>query len=243
MAGERRPGGGPAPRPQGQRGQVQADWPALGPPDEVVDVGVREPDLGPLQQQPGSSLSIASSATPSCRVRPHSDATGSGGRVREASTRRDPSGSRTASSATASRHSWLLSSSTWSRTRPTGWVIDGPSRGQPGHDRRGHQRPAGPGAEHVRVDRLDPIQRGGKVGQQHRRVVVVVVDRDPGHPPLVSLSPLGQQGRLAVAGRGDHTDQPWRGRRAAGRPARSGARSPAGPRVGGAWPPPAQGTA
>jgi|GEM_PF-5554082 hypothetical protein len=42
---------------------------------------------------------------------------------REASTSCDPAGSRTASSATASRHSRLSSSSRWSRTNATGAAI------------------------------------------------------------------------------------------------------------------------
>jgi hypothetical protein len=33
-----------------QGGQVQADRPALGPPDELVDVGVGQPDTGALEQ-------------------------------------------------------------------------------------------------------------------------------------------------------------------------------------------------
>ena len=59
-------------------------------------------------------------------------------------------------------------------------------------------------AEHGRSEGLDAIEGGGEVRQQDRRVVVVLVDRDPSDPGSVPLGPLGQERRLAVAGRGDH---------------------------------------
>jgi hypothetical protein len=52
-----------------------------------------------------------------------------------------------------------------------------------------------------------PVQRDRKVGQQDDRVVVAPVDRDPGDSATRALGPLAQQGGLAVAGRGDHTDE------------------------------------
>jgi hypothetical protein len=79
-------------------------------------------------------------------------------------------------------------------------------RGQPGHDANDRGAWSGQPANDPGVDRLHPIQGDGQVGQQHGRVVVAVVDRHPAHPVCGVLGPLGQQGRLAVAGRGDHTD-------------------------------------
>ena len=45
-----------------------------------------------------------------------------------------------------------------------------------------------------------------QVGQQQRRIIVALVDSDPGHRARLAFGPLGQQGRLAIAGRGDHAD-------------------------------------
>jgi hypothetical protein len=78
--------------------------------------------------------------------------------------------------------------------------------GQPGY--RTHDRGARPGqpANDRWVDRLDPIQGDREIGQQHRGVVVALVQRHPTHPVGGALGPLGQQGRLAVPDRGHHTD-------------------------------------
>jgi hypothetical protein len=62
----------------------------------------------------------------------------------------------------------------------------------------------GKGLEHTRVDRLDPVQGSGEVAQQHHRVVVAPVDRDPSRPMPLAPDPLRKGGGLAVAGRGDH---------------------------------------
>jgi hypothetical protein len=61
--------------------------------------------------------------------------------------------------------------------------------------------------EALRIDRLDPVQRDGDVGQQHDRVVVTLLDRDPTHRVALIFARLGEQGGLAVAGWGDDTDQ------------------------------------
>ena len=44
--------------------------------------------------------------------------------------------------------------------------------------------------------------RGSQQGQQRRRVVVQAIQRHPPDTPIIHLRPLGQQGRLAVAGGG-----------------------------------------
>jgi hypothetical protein len=90
-------------------------------------------------------------------------------------------------------------------------------------DRRGHRRDGGreprehgaqhrdagrgQGLEHSRVDRLHPVQRDRDIAQQDHRVVVAPVDRDPGDPIPLPRGPLGQDRGLAIAGRGDHTDE------------------------------------
>jgi hypothetical protein len=79
--------------------------------------------------------------------------------------------------------------------------------GQPGNDRgRNVGRRRCQHVEGLKVDRCDPVQRHRQVGQQHRRVVVAWVDCDPTDPVTLALGPLGQQGRLAVAGRRHNTD-------------------------------------
>ena len=147
----------------------------------------------------------------------------------------DPAGRCSASSATASRHSWLVTSSTWSRTSATGSVMAdiAPTRRVTAVAAiAGAAKPARP--EQLRVDRLDPVQRRRGVGQQGLGVVVPLVQRHP-RGASSSLGPLGQQRRLAVARRSDDRRPPAPdGRRAADRPARPGTRSPGGPRDGGA---------
>ena len=78
---------------------------------------------------------------------------------------------------------------------------------EPGHHGgRGRHARGGQGGEDPRVDRLDPVEGHGDVGQQHDRVVVATVDRDPGHAASLALGPLGHERRLAVAGWGDDGD-------------------------------------
>jgi hypothetical protein len=81
--------------------------------------------------------------------------------------------------------------------------------GDGGHqERRDRDGGAGRGQrpEHARIDGLDPVERGGDVGEQDDRVVVPVVGRDPAGPGLVVLGPLGEDRRLSVAGRRDDRD-------------------------------------
>ena len=58
----------------------------------------------------------------------------------------------------------------------------------------------------ARLDGLGVAQGRGDRGQQHRRVVVAFVDRHPGDGLRLARGPLGEQRRLAVAGRGDDGD-------------------------------------
>ena len=62
--------------------------------------------------------------------------------------------------------------------------------------------------------RLDPVERGRDEAQERDRVVVALVDRDPGERPHVARRPLREQRRLAVAGRRHHQHERERARRA-----------------------------
>jgi hypothetical protein len=55
--------------------------------------------------------------------------------------------------------------------------------------------------------RGDRVQRGGDVAPEPHRVVVSLVQRQPGHRPPAASGPVGQQGRLAEPGRGADQDQ------------------------------------
>ena len=75
-------------------------------------------------------------------------------------------------------------------------------RPQPGDDRAGHRtHRGGQRVEHPLIDRLDRIERCRDVAEQDLRVVVPLVDRHPREGLAVTLGPLRQQRRLAVAGR------------------------------------------
>ena len=71
---------------------------------------------------------------------------------------------------------------------------------QPGHH-SAQDRGAGrsEGLEQLRVDGLYLVQHGGDIGQQHHRVVVPLVDRDPSRTVPLAGDPLGQQGGPAVS--------------------------------------------
>ena len=62
------------------------------------------------------------------------------------------------------------------------------------------------------VERLDPVQGDGEIGEQDGRVVVVVVERQPGDGPQLPCRPLGEEGGLPIPGRGDQRDDPRRRR-------------------------------
>ena len=58
--------------------------------------------------------------------------------------------------------------------------------------------------EHLGRDRLDAVNRGREVSQEHHGVVVSSVERDPRERTRIGLGPIRKQRRLAVAGRRDH---------------------------------------
>ena len=202
---------------QGQRGQVQPDRPPLGPPDQLVDLRVGEPDTGRLQQGPRLLPVHRQLADPDL----HHLALSAQQRHRQ--RRRAPGGQRQLRPRGKPQRPARRPrpGTPGSRATPGGRGPGQPAGSSPrprtptGAPR--WPRPRRPGEARAwndpRVDRLDPVQRDGDVGQQHHRVVVALVDRDPSHPVPLARAPLGQQGRLAVAGRGDDTDD--RHRRAA----------------------------
>ena len=51
------------------------------------------------------------------------------------------------------------------------------------------------------AERLDAVDRRGNVLEQDDRVVIALVDRDPGERSGIARRPLGEKRRLAVAGR------------------------------------------
>ena len=64
------------------------------------------------------------------------------------------------------------------------------------------------GSEDGRVQWLDAMEGRGQVAEEHARVVVEVVDRQPGRLARPVGGPLCEQRRLAVAGRRDDGDEP-----------------------------------
>jgi hypothetical protein len=105
------------------------------------------------------------------------------------------------------------------RPGPVGGVSAAPSRarqawtveGQPPVAGAGSPGPTGPGtrARTAEVgDGVDELECDGDAMQDHRRVVVALVDGEPPERPRVALGPLRQDGRLGVPrGRDDRGDR------------------------------------
>ena len=68
-------------------------------------------------------------------------------------------------------------------------------------------RPRRDRGEELRTERLDPVDRRREVGEEHDRVVVALVSRQPGDRPGVLRRPLDEEARLAVAGRCHDRDE------------------------------------
>ena len=64
---------------------------------------------------------------------------------------------------------------------------------------------AGQRVEHLRRDRLDSVDRGCDVAQEHNGVAVSRVEHDPRKRARVSLGPTCEKGCLAVPDRRNHT--------------------------------------
>ena len=63
------------------------------------------------------------------------------------------------------------------------------------------------GVEDRRVDRSDAIERSSDRGQEDGRVVVVLIERDPGERPAILRRPLRQECGLPVSRGGNDRDQ------------------------------------
>ena len=200
------------PCPPGQRGKIQPDRPPLRPPDELRRLRVAKLHPAPSNRARASVSSMASSLTPISTTWPcaRSDAnwerqlaSGRQGKLRPSGKLHGKLGNRVQAFPVAEYLHVV-------ENRATGRLHGGQRGRQPGHDsgRDGDTR-RGQSVEHSRVDQLDAVKRGGDVGQQDRRIVVAVVDRDPVHPAPLTRGPLGQQRRLAVAGGSDDADA-WR---------------------------------
>ena len=88
---------------------------------------------------------------------------------------------------------------------------------QSGPDTRDAFRPggcpsAGQRVEHLRRDRLDSVDRGCDVAQEHDGVAVSRVEHDPRKRARVSLGPTREKGCLAVPDRRNHTRETARPR-------------------------------
>ena len=221
VAAERHAGGQPlTPGVEGQRGQVQPDRPPLGALDERGDLGVVEVDVARPRAGPGP------------RRRP------SPGRRRRSPSRRP--GPATGPAAAVARRA-----TRWPGGHPAGRLaanaVDGVEAGDVveqlevvDHDdeRRRSRRPA-PGV--IRIVAVVAGSRladtsgrnveppsssssaAGQVAQEDHGIVVGLVDGQPHDRVLGGRRPLGEQRRLAVAGRRDDGEDRCRRARAGGR--------------------------
>ena len=76
--------------------------------------------------------------------------------------------------------------------------------------RHGHRPDRGTGRGQgfgdIGPERGGPAEREGDVGEQDGRIVVALVDRQPGEVPRIALGPLREEGRLPVSGRRHNGD-------------------------------------
>ena len=188
-----------------QRGEVQADRPPLGVPDELGHLRLRQPDSSAVEQQVRLPLVHRQIVDADLQDRTLGAQTRQGDR-RDAPGRDHelPSGGNVdrelGDGITA-----LVVVEQLRVVEDQDHRIDHPRHrgGDATGDRGGHRRARRrPRPEDVDVDRLDPIQRRRDVGQQDGWVVVLCLDRDPRHATRRVLGPLAQERRLAVAGRG-----------------------------------------
>jgi hypothetical protein len=216
VSGERQPAIAlRSPCPHGQRGKVQPDRPPLRPPDELRRLRVAKLDPSALQQSASILVVHGQLVDPDLydlalgAQRCHWErqlASGSQGKLRPSGKPDGKLGDRVQALPVAEYLHVV-------ENQGHGLAHGGQRGRQPRHDggRDGGAR-RGQSVEHPRVDELDTVKRGGDVGQQDRRIVVAVVDRNPAHPAPLALGPLGQQRGLAVAGGSDDADD-WRGMR------------------------------
>ena len=216
VAGKGEPGGAsPAAGLVGQGGQVQGHRPALGTASQLGHLGIGQLDPGRAQQRPG--LHRAHRQLPQAQL---GQAT-LGPPARHRQRRLTPAGHRQLRSwgQVVDQHRQrvqallVLEQVHIVQDHHHRMGLAGQGGRQPGQDRLADRGPpGGQHAQHPRIDRLHPVQPNREIGQQHGRVVVVAVDRQPDKGPRVPLGPLGGQHGLAVPG-GPADDHHRRGRR------------------------------
>ena len=178
---------------------------------KLLDDGVRQPGPQPAGQgrrprrrpwpaRPGRSPAASTPAPASEQGR----STGS----RLATATWEPGGRYVTSSASASSEARSVSRCASSRATRTG-----AGRAEMADSRRPMTERAltlreRDGTEDRRVQRLDAIKGRGQVAEEHDRVVVEVVDGQPGRLARPVGGPLREQRRLAIAGRRDDGDEP-----------------------------------
>ena len=180
-----------------------------------------ELDSGRLQQQPGLPLvqpEVRHADLVHPARAPASAPSGSAGSSRLAIAICEPAGTYSNSAASTSRQEGLATACRSSSTSTSGRSSAAsalPRRGdalRPGRPARAGQR-----VEHLGRDRLDAVDRGRDVAQEHDRVVVPAVERDPGERTRIGLGPAREERRLAVPGRRDHGRERRRATRTAAR--------------------------
>ena len=198
-------GGPPAAGPQGLGGEVQGDRPALGPPQELLQVDPAEVDRPVLQERAG--LGRVHGQVPGADL--HHPPLGAQAGQRE--RRLAPAGDRQL----RSPREVLDQAGHGVQAGPVLQQVDVvehehgrlPGRGQrrpePGKDGVDRRARVVLQLQRAPVGRRDLVAGGDEVPQQDRGVVVTPVDGQPCERPLVALGPLRQQRRLPVAGWGD----------------------------------------
>ena len=117
----------------------------------------------------------------------------------------EPAGTYSNSAASTSRQDGLATACRSSSTSTSGRSSAAsalPTRGtrfDPGRSPWARQR-----VEHLGRERLDAVDRGRDVAQEHHGVVVSAVERDPRERTRISLGPPREKRRLAVPGGRDH---------------------------------------
>ena len=195
------------PGPHRQRRQVQAGRPSFRSLGQLGDLAVVELDSRASSSNPASCSSSRRSATPiSCtepcaRQRP----SGSAGSSLLAIAICEPAGTYRNSAASTSRQAGLATACRSSSTSTSGRSSAASALPTTGNAcGPGGSAWAGQRFEHLGRDRLDAVNRGRDVAQEHDGVVVSAVERDPRERTRIGLGPSCEEGRLAVPGRRDH---------------------------------------
>ena len=201
---------------RGERGQVEAGRPAFGVLDQLVDLGVLELQRGGAQQHLGLAPAEGELVRPELEQRPAGPQRGHRQVGQDPTGEHDHRPGRDVPDERSDGRDRVV------RQRVRAVEHEHERRAARG-DRRaealqclGRRGPAlgGQRLERRLRQRLDPVERGGDEAQERDRVVVALVDRDPGERTHVARRPLREQRRLAVAGRRHHQHQREGARRA-----------------------------